>query len=353
MTVEFLWQLPTRGDARPGNAEESRRGERTTKNSLSADVVSDPRGRRFNYFDYIHQVARAAELSGFDGVQIPDDLNGEEPWIVAGYISRATRRVKLLTGFDASRGSAVYAAKNAVSFQRFTRGRLAWQIGVGGDDAERRQRGDFLDPNKVSERIGEFLTVARGVIGNTSFSFKGDYFEVFEGGFRGPLSQQPIPQAYLGGSDDNALILSAESADVHVFDAEPIAGLASRIALLNEFALAAGREVRAGLRIDVIARETEAEARFDAARHLEQSNSPVNSAEGPVWFNLTRSASGAHGTVVGSYGQVTEGLAAYAKLGIRSFLLAAPSHLEEAYRVGEHILPALRKHPAIIGREAA
>jgi len=46
-------------------------------------------------------------------------------------------------------------------------------------------------------------------------------------------------------------------------------------------------------------------------------------------------------------------LADYARAGIGSFILAAVPHLEEAYRVGEHILPAVRRALASGGRRAA
>ena len=115
MSIEFIWQLPTSGDGRHGDAEKRRRGERSSAEHPYSPGVTDPRGHSFNYFDHLHQVARAADLAGFDGLRIPEDPSGDEPWIVAGYVARGTRHLKLLTEFEASRGSSVYAAKNAVS----------------------------------------------------------------------------------------------------------------------------------------------------------------------------------------------------------------------------------------------
>ena len=113
MTIEFIWQLPTGGDGRYAAPGITRRGERAAgaPSPLQAGV-SDPRGARppFNYFDYLHQIARAADLSGFDGIQIRHDTQGDESWIVAGYLARSTRHVKLIAEFDAPWGAAVYAA---------------------------------------------------------------------------------------------------------------------------------------------------------------------------------------------------------------------------------------------------
>ena len=358
MTAEFIWQLPTGSDGRYGDAAFTRRGERSPASRTPFHPgVTDPRGTRFNYFDYVHQVARAADLSGFDGIQIQNDHEGDETWIVAGYVARGTRHLKLLTEFDASRGSAVYAAKNAVSFQRFTGGRFAWQIGVNEDAIQRRRSGDFIADADLLARVDEFITVARGVLTNTSFDFKGKFFEVLNGGFKGPLAGKPVPAVYLSGSSDEALKLSARQADVHLLDAASLDELASSIAALNKYATESGRKVTPGLRIDVLARETAEEAVRDALHYWGQTGrrnggkEPVTSAN--LWRDLAADRTGARGTLVGSYEQVIDRLAAYAAAGVGSFVLGAIPRFEEAYRIGEHVLPALRARRANHERKAA
>jgi alkanesulfonate monooxygenase len=49
--------------------------------------------------------------------------------------------------------------------------------------------------------------------------------------------------------------------------------------------------------------------------------------------------------LVGSYARVAEELSKYQDVGISSFVLGAVPHLEEAYRIGAHILPLLRHRP--------
>ena len=305
MSTEFIWRLPASGDGRYANAKVTRRGEG---------------GAHFNYFDYLHQAARAADLSGFDGIQIPHDLQGDESWIVAGYLARSTRHLTLLTEFEAAWGSAVYAAKNAVTFQRYTGGRMAWQISQGGSEAERGRNGDIVGAGDVLARIDEFLTVARGVQTSAPYDFQGRFFEVKGGGFRGPLADNPVPRVYLSGSGAASFELSARQADVHILDAD--AGLDAAIATLQALAHGAGRSLTIGLRLAILARETEQEALRDEHRQRDQS--------------------GAASDLVGSYGQVIARLAEYAAAGVGSFILSAVPSLEEAYRIGEHILPALR-----------
>jgi len=356
MSTEFIWQLPTAGDGRYAEATRLRRGERSGQQRPPfTDGVTDPRGNRFNYFDYAHQVARAADISGFDGLRIRHDFEGDDSWIIAGYLARGTRHVRLLTEFEASWGSSVYAAKNAVSFQRAANGRFAWQLVQGGDEASRRQHGDNLPQGEVLARIDEFITVARGVQTSVPFSFKGRYFEVLDGGFRGPLAGNPLPPVYLSGEGAEALALSARQADVHVFDAAPLELIRAGVAALHQ-AGSNGRQVAAGLRIDVLARETQEEAERDALRYREQTGAgtalPALDAD-RYWDGYATARSGARGALVGSYEQVIDALAAYAEAGVSSFLLGAEPALEEAYRVGEYVLPALRARLAKAEQQAA
>ena len=137
MSNEYFWNLPSAGDGRYGNALSRRRGERLPNDKSPIHPgVSDPRGDRFNYFDYLHQVAKAAELSGFHGVHVDYDERGDESWIIAGYLARGTRGLKIVAEFPSTWGSPVYAAKNAATFQRYTAGRFGWHLRA--DEADGR-----------------------------------------------------------------------------------------------------------------------------------------------------------------------------------------------------------------------
>lgn len=342
--TEFIWQLPNNRDAHYADATPRKRGERLAGDRAPfTPGVSDPRGTRFNYFDYLHQVARAADLTGFDGIRIQNDPDGDEPWIIAGYLAPENRHVKLLTEFDASRGSAVYAAKNAMSFQRFTGDRFAWQISSVADPKRRLQLADKASNEQLIPRIDEFLTVARGVVENRSgFNFKGEFFEVLEGGLAHPLGNHPLPTVYLSGDSSEALQLSAKHADVHVFAAAPVSALGAAIGDLAGLTADRAKPLQLGLRIDVLVRESSEEALFDAQRLAEQTGWQGTPTDEGLWSGLSHAGGDAAGTLVGSYEAVGEHLARYARAGISSFLLGGSPHLEEAYRVGENLLPRLR-----------
>ena len=102
----------------------------------------------------------------------------------------------------------------------------------------------------------------------------------------------------------------------------------------------------AGLRIDVLARETFDEALRDARRYRSGAglpdDVPFDDRAGGFWPGFAQAQTGAHGALVGSHAQVAAALAAYAQAGVASFVLAAIPHFEEAYRIGEHVLPLVR-----------
>lgn len=347
--TEFLWRLPSRGDGRHVRAESRYRG------GFGAPPPSTPatevRMGRFGPFDDLHQIIDAAELSGLDGVLAPYDPSGEESWIVAGGALRATRHSRVVVEFQPAFGTPVYAAKISATLQQHSHGRIGWRIAVETDASDVRARGDRVSGDDRYARAAEFLTVARGVwnetpvpgagFKGTGFEFGGAYYDVIDGGFRGILSGLPFPEVHLSGTSAAALELSARHGDVHVFTETP-GGVAAAVTELGERAAAAGRTVRAGLELPIIARETEQEAWARVDRQWSEvhaeSPSPALYLGDSRWAGFTELGYIAPIGLVGSYEQVARRLSRYIEAGIDSFTLVGHPHIEELHRIGEHLL---------------
>lgn len=320
MTLAIHWRLDPAADRQ--------RSEPSLQSPLP-DFIRDRRAANQNRFDYYLQVAEAAAQTAFDGLYIRHRIQSDESRIIAAVVARAVPRLQIIPEFPASVGSAVYAAKQAATFQRGTQGRLGWAIAPDADHLGRERESDPLGDEELNERLDEFLTVARGVHDQRPFSFKGQYYEVQNGGFEPPLTRFAFPRVYLQGEDDDALALSARHADVHIFRAATAAELADSVARLDELAAGEGRRVAAGLIQPLLARSDAAQAAEDASG---RTLSP--------------------GALVGSYDQVAEQLAHFADAGITELVLSAAPDLEEAYRTGQEVLPRLRALTAR-GRKAA
>lgn len=309
MTVRIYWQLDVASE--PARAEAGAlRG--------AGGVARDIRTPAINRYDYYAQIGQSAAQTAFDGLFIAHRPQSDDATIVAAAIAREVPRIELVAEFPASAGSAVYAAKQAVSFQRATRERLGWAIAQPTSADARGRDGDRVADEDLSARTEEFLTVARGVHSKRDYSFAGRFFEVESGGFDAPLNRVRFPRVFLQGESEDALTLSARVADVHLFGAASLSALSHRVEALDMLALRAGRTIGFGLIQPVLARDTSEDARRDASH---------------VGLGAT--------AITGDYDRVAGRLAELARLGIDHFVLTGGSALE-AYTIGQHVLPRLR-----------
>jgi alkanesulfonate monooxygenase len=62
-----------------------------------------------------------------------------------------------------------------------------------------------------------------------------------------------------------------------------------------------------------------------------------------LWAGVGLVRGGAGTALVGSHEEVADRIEEYHELGIHEFILSGYPHLEEAYRVGEGVMPVLRE----------
>jgi alkanesulfonate monooxygenase len=348
--AEIFWRLPLDGDGRSISEGGWTRGDYSPHRQEGHPFArtGDPRDG-YNYYDYLLQIARAAELAGFDGLWIPESPEGEAALIVAGSVARETNRLELVIAVRAALQSAVYATKVAVSFQRLTSGRLAWNFVTEADHDPAPWHGRTWSTFEHVARTAEFLDVAKGFWNQAPFTYKGEYYEVVDGGFEPALQGQVLPRVYLSGTSEGALRVSAEKADVHVLPLAPLAQIRRQVAELEALARPFGRKLRYGLEADVLARPTRDEARHELSH---QGGSASASSDSLLGTGFGGRRGSALWGLVGSYAEVADALAQYARAGISTFILGAHPHLEEAFLVGEHLAPLLRSSEPTLSQEA-
>jgi alkanesulfonate monooxygenase len=285
-------------------------------------------------------------VSGFTGVFVPFDPEGEESWIVSAALARELPSLAFVTEFSPTFGTPVYAAKMSASFQRLSGGGLVWKLVIDIDPSIARGFGDHVDGVDRYARAEEFLDVVAGIWGRESFNYRGRFYEVEEGGLKEPLTRHPRPSVTLSGTSPEALALSAKHADLHLWDALP-GELDTHRAELDRLAVLHGRSVRHGLQLAVFARETAEEA-WDEVRRLwfESEAGGLDKFDQLVvapdlWTGFRLIGHEAPVGLVGSYEQVAAYLHDANQSGIDTFYLAASPRLEEAYRFGEHVAPLL------------
>src|SRR6195952_572886 len=346
MTLDVHWFLPTSGDGR---------------NVAPPDRAAD--------IEYLSQVARAADRLGFSGGLTPTGARCEGAWLSVAALARDPERLKFLVAFRPGFVVPALAAHMAATLQRISRGRLLLNVVTGGDAREQRAYGDFLSHDQRYERTAEFLQVVRRTWEAEPFDFSGKHYQVEAGGLRPELTATP-PDIYIGGASPAAEAVAAEHADVYLLWGEPPAMVRERVERMRKRAADAGRELRFGIRLHVISRDTDGQAWAEADRLLAAMDPEViakaqkqfagmesvgqermralhgggtDSLEiAPnLWAGVGLVRGGAGTALVGSHDTVAERISEYADLGLDTVILSGYPHLEEAFRVGEELLPRL------------
>ncbi|WP_374025767.1 LLM class flavin-dependent oxidoreductase [Mycobacterium sp. HNNTM2301] len=359
MSAKFFWFLPTTGDSRSivGGSHAS-----------SHHVV--PASHREPSRRYLAEVARAADRLGYEGVLTPTGTWCEDAWLTAAALLAETERLKFLVAFRPGLVPPTLAAQQAATLQRFSDGRVLLNVVSGSDDREQRRFGDWLDHDERYARTGEFLQIVNSVWRQDAVDFAGKYFHVEDARVSAP--PDPLPQIYFGGSSPPALAIAAEFVDVYLTWGEPPQAAAEKIQKVRALAHEYGRDLRFGIRLHTISRDTSAAA-WAVAEELVNELSPEQIAnatelharsesEGQrrmtalhggrldqleiypnLWAGVGLVRGGAGTALVGSHEEVANLIAEYHSLGFDEFILSGYPHLEEAYWFAEGVLPVLRR----------
>ncbi|MDY0747658.1 LLM class flavin-dependent oxidoreductase [Paucibacter sp. R3-3] len=350
--LSFYWQVPTSGDGPQliGGRGPQRRGD----------------------LDYLLHIACVAEELGFDGVMLPTGVATEDGALLAAALAARTDRLKLMVSFRAGPELPAHFAQRIATLQQLCGPRIQVCL-FNGFETEQQSYGDFIEHDEAYRRADEFLSIATALWRGEPVQHASPHYLLDRRDGGRSLDMQP--EVFAFGASDAASDLVARHADVHMMWAEPPTLVAQRVQRTLALATQGGRELRLGLRVAILARETEDEAWEEAGRLLagipdgaiEQAQREFGRSgsvglariralhrqgrlrglrELEVSPNLWAGSALVRGTttLVGSYEHVAERLAEYAALGLRSFVLSGVPNLDALRRVGEQVLPRLSRY---------
>jgi alkanesulfonate monooxygenase len=357
--MNLFWFIPTHGDGR---------------------YLGTPVGGRPLDFDYLRQVASAVDSLGFYGALLPTGRSCEDAWVTASALIAGTTRMRFLVAVRPGLISPTLAARMTATFDRLSGGRILINVVTGGDPVELAGDGVFETHNDRYEITDEFLHIWRSILRDRGeVNFEGKHLKVrgAKAIFKGV--QSPYPALYFGGSSAPGIEVAARHVDYYLTWGEPPAQVAEKIATVRSAAARHGRELRFGLRLHVIVRETEERAWRDAeglishltdetvetaqatlARQdstgqrrmleLQKQNQGRRTREAleispNLWAGVGLVRGGAGTALVGSADSVAARIREYHQLGIETFILSGYPHLEEAYQVAELLFPRLSVQP--------
>lgn len=350
MSLDIFWFLPTSGDTRYlGRSDFGRQATNA----------------------YLRRIAVTADELGYDGLLIPTGASCLDPWVTAASLIPVTQRIKLLVALRTSLGNPTASARQAASLdQALGAGRLLLNVVPGGDATELAADGVFYSHDERYEASDEFLTIWRRLLLGEKVDFDGKHLKVQGAQNFFPPASKPYPPLYFGGSSPAAHELAAKHVDAYLTWGEPPDAVAEKIADVRRRARQYGREIRFGVRLHVIVRETSEEAWADADRLISHlTDEEIAAAQrnyasmdsvgqkrmaalhggsretlvvGPnLWAGVGLVRGGAGTALVGSAEEVVARLNEYADLGVDSFVLSGYPHLEEAIRFAELVFPLL------------
>lgn len=101
--LQLFWFLPTQGEGR---------------------YLGTQKGGRAVTFQYLQQIAIAADSLGFHGVLIPTGKSCEDPWITAASLLSVTQKLRFLVAVRPGLQSPTLAARMTSTLDRLSDGRV-------------------------------------------------------------------------------------------------------------------------------------------------------------------------------------------------------------------------------------
>jgi len=321
--------------------------------------------RRSN-FEHCKDIALQAEASGFKNILFPTSYTvGQEAITFAAAIAPFTSKIKLLVAIRTGEIHPPTLARAISNLDHVLEGRLAINI-INSDLPGLREI-----PELRYQRCNETIEILKQAWTQDRIKLEGKHYKIdLPADPAKPYQQNGGPLLYFGGTSEGSRDVCAKHCDVFLTWPEREESLYETIQDMSARAAAYGRKIDFGLRIHVIVRETEQEAR-DYAKKLtskldEERAKEIRSRgedsrslgvlrqdqlreeadedgyiEQLLWTDIGKVFSGCGGGLVGSPEQIIEKINRYIDMGFRAFIFSGFPLKEEAAWFSKLVLPHL------------
>ncbi|MEO9825547.1 MAG: LLM class flavin-dependent oxidoreductase [Paracoccaceae bacterium] len=308
-----------------------------------------------------------AEKQGFRNILAPSSYQvGQDTLSFVAGCAPLTTKINMLAAVRCGEMQPIMLARTIATLDHMLEGRLTINI-ISSDFP-----GEKAESNFRYQRSREVVEILRQAWTQDEINYAGEVytFENVPTGPAKPYQQNGGPLMYFGGYSPAALELCGQHCDVYLMWPEPKDQLAQRMKDVHAVADKYGRTLDYGLRVHMIVRDTEAEAKEYAdyivsklddeygqlirerahdsgslgvshqakARELADKFGYV---EPHLWTGVGRARSGCGAALVGSTDQVLSQIEDYKKMGIRSFIFSGYPHIDECISFGQRVLPNL------------
>ena len=327
-----------------------------------------PDGELRSSWAHCSQIVRRAETHGFRNILCPSSYQvGQDTLSFVADCAPITERMNLLAAVRCGEMQPIMLARTVATLDHMLEGRLTINI-ISSDFP-----GQTEDSAYRYQRSREVVEILKQAWTRDEITYHGEIYD-FDGvpsDPARPYQQNGGPLLYFGGYSPAAVELCAQHCDVYLMWPETREDLTARMKTVNERAEVHGRTLDYGLRVHMIVRDTEVEAREyaqelvsklddDAGREIRERaldssslgvarqarNRDLADMEGFIephlWTGIGRARSGCGAALVGSADQILSEIEAYQKMGMRSFIFSGYPHLDECDYIGRLVLPELK-----------
>jgi len=314
------------------------------------------------------QIALRAEALGFRNILCPSSYQvGQDTLAFASALAPLTSKMNLLAAIRCGELHPAMLARTVATLDHMLNGRLT--LNVISSDFPGQQE----DSSYRYRRSWEVVEILKQAWTQDEINYDGQIYKL-----KG-LSTDPVkpyqtnggPLLYFGGYSPDALELCGAHCDTYLMWPETKEVLAQRMRDVHARAAKYDRILDYGLRVHMIVRDTQAEAREYAQElvsklddeqgrqiraraldanslgvSLQSKNRELADDEGFIephlWTGVGRARSGCGAALVGSVDQILSEIYDYMKMGIRAFIFSGYPHMQECEIFGTKVLPHLK-----------
>ncbi len=303
------------------------------------------------YLREVEEIARWSEDAGCEGILVYTDNSQVDPWLVAQVIIRATERLCPLVAVQPVYMHPYSVAKMVTSFGFLHGRRVYLNMVAGGFKNDLAAFNDQTPHDERYARLAEYTTIIQRLLASPEpLTVEGRYYQVANLRLTPTLPPALQPGILLSGSSEAGM----EAARKLGATAIEYPKQADAYGASVPSALA-----KAGMRIGIIARASDAEAwsvaraRFpedrkgqlthalamkvsDSSWHqqLSELGDVAKGANNPYWLVPFQNYKTFCPYLVGSYDRVADEVTRYAGAGYRTFVLDVPHSPEEMRHIG-------------------
>lgn len=328
------------------------------------DILGSRNPKYKSTWENTSKIIKTADELGYTNVLCPSSYQvGQDTLPFVSAMAPLTSQINFLAAIRCGEIHPPMLARTLATLDHILKGRLTVNI-ISSD-----LPGDKLESSRRYARSREVIEILKQAWTKDQIDFSGEYYKIkLPSDPVKPYQQNGGPLLYFGGYSPDGVDLCAEHCDVYLMWPDTEEKIISLMSNMKIKALGYNRTVQFGLRVHVIVRETEQEARDYASklisnldldlgediRNRAQDSKSLGVAmqsklrsksdkdfyvESNLWTGIGLARSGCGAAIVGDPDQVYNKLKRYMDLGIKSFILSGYPHQNECEMFAKYVLP--------------